>query len=105
MPLTFPSNTVASIGGSSLTSRQVYSVDFTVAFGAITALTGTVVTQAITGLLTTDAVHLHSLASLTGVNIATAWCSSNGTLSIGMTTAVAIGVTLGSVSYRLTIFR
>lgn len=84
----------------------IFTVDFTASFGAVASLVGTPVTQAITGLLTTDAVVVQCLGTMTsGANIANSRVSSADTLEITFTTAVALGVTLGSLNWRATVFR
>lgn len=81
-------------------------LNFTASFGAIAALTGTAVTQAVTGLLTTDQCHVECVSSPpSGYIHPNARCSTNGTLELFFTTAVAIGITLGSLNFRLTVIR
>lgn len=85
---------------------NVFTRDFTATFGAITALTGTAVTQTVAGLLTTDQVFVQCLGTMTaGATIANARVSAANTLEITFTTAVALGVSLGSLSWRVTVFR
>lgn len=92
--------------GSDLPIAQILHFSFTATFGAITALTGTKVTQAITGLKTTDVILVQCFGVITlGAAIANARCSVDGTLEIEFTTAVAIGVTLGSLTYHVVAFR
>lgn len=81
-------------------------LNFTATFGAITALTGTAVTQAVTGLLTTDQCHVECVsAPPSGYIPPNARCSTNDTLELYFNTAVAIGITLGSLDFRLTVIR
>lgn len=85
---------------------NVFTKDFTAAFGAIAALTGAVVTQSVTGLLTTDQVLVQCIGTMTaGCAIAGARVSTADTLEITFTTAVVAGVSLGSLSWRVTVFR
>ena len=91
-------------GGSSVSG--IFTVDFTATFGAIAALVGTVQTATITGLLTTDAVSVNCLGTMTaGANISNARVSTSDVLEITFTTAVALGVSLGALTYRAVVFR
>ena len=93
---------VALTGGS----KCVHTVDFNATFGAIAALVTTVKTQAITGLLTTDQVHVNCIDSPpSGLVIASARVSAADTLEVALSTSVAIGITLGAVNYRVTVVR
>lgn len=86
--------------------KQMFTVDFTATFGAIAALVGAVKTRTITGLLTTDTVLLQCRGSMTaGATIANARVSADDTLEIAFTTAVALGVTLGPLTYRCVVLR
>lgn len=99
-----PISSVPISGGARKTN--IFTVDFTADLGAVAALIGAVKTQAITGLLTTDQVHVQCIGTPTaGAAIANAWVSSADTLSIAFTTAVAIGISLGSQTYRITVIR
>lgn len=81
-------------------------LNFTATFGAIAALTGTAVTQAVAGLLTTDQCHVECVSSPpSGYVHPNARCSTNGTLELFFTTAVAVGITLGALNFRLTVIR
>lgn len=85
---------------------NIFTADFTADLGAVAALIGTIKTQTITGLRTTDQVLVQTIGTPTaGATIANAWVSSSDTLSIAFTTAVALGITLGSQTYRVTVFR
>ncbi len=85
---------------------NIFTKDITFAAGAITALTGTVSTQTVTGLLTTDNVVVNCLGVMTaGAVIGNARVSSADNLAITFATAVALGVTLPSLTYRVTVFR
>lgn len=97
-------NSIAPSGFTKLSN--IFTVDFTADLGAVAALVGTVKTRTITGLLTTDQVFVQCIGTPTaGAAIANAWVSSADTLSIAFTTAVAIGLSLGSQTYRVTVFR
>jgi len=85
---------------------SIFRKDITFTAGAVTALVGLVSTQAVTGLLTTDAVQVNCTGLMTsGAVIANARVSSTGNLAITFATAVAAGVTLPSLTYRITVFR
>lgn len=92
---------------SGATIEQVIIQDFTFTPGVITALTGTEVTTAIAGLLTTDQVHVEYIggAPPSGMIIANTRVSAANTLAIYFVTAVALGITLGSLTFRLTTIR
>ncbi len=84
----------------------IFRKDIVFTAGAITALVGIESTQTVTGLLTTDAVLVTcTQAMVAGATIANAYVSAADTLKVVFTTAVAVGVTLGSLTYRLTVIR
>lgn len=84
----------------------VFRADVTYTPGAISALVATVTTTTLTGLLTTDGVAVSCTSGLPlGAAIASVRCSATNTLEIVFTTAVAIGVTLGSLTFRVMVFR
>lgn len=86
--------------------KNIFNMEFTADLGAVAALVGAVKTQTLTGLLTTDQVVVQCIGTPTaGATIANAWVSSADTLSVAFTTAVALGVSLGSQTYRVTVFR
>lgn len=88
------------------TVSTIFNKDITFTAGAITALVGITSQQTVTGLLTTDQVVLNCTSAMTaGATIANAYVSSPDTLQVVFTTAVALGVTLGSLTYRLTVIR
>jgi hypothetical protein len=87
------------------TERRTFTQDFSKSVGLITALTGITTTQSVPGLLTTDAVSINVQGNLSGAILANAWVSSADTLSMTFNTAVALGVTLGALTFRLSIFR
>lgn len=82
-------------------------VNFTAEFGAITPLTGTIVTQTITGLDPEfDRVSVSCIsAPPSGLIIANARVSADDTLEILISTSIAIGITLGSLDFSVTITR
>lgn len=85
---------------------RIFTVDVTYAAGAIAALTGAITTTTVAGLLTTDQVLVQCRGTMTaGAAIANARVSLADTLEVTFTTAVALGVTLGSLTYRVTVFR
>jgi hypothetical protein len=94
-----------TLAGSELTAKYLYTIDFTDTYGAIAALLGTTKTRTIAGLLTTDYVDLIALDTLSGAAISHCWVSSADTLSIRFVTAVALGVTLGAIPFRLLVVR
>lgn len=104
------SNVIGELGGvvptGATSVSNISNVNFTADLGAVASLVGAVKTQTITGLLTTDQVLVQCIGTPTaGAAIANAWVSSADTLSISFTTAVALGVNLGSQTYRVTVFR
>ena len=85
---------------------SVFNKDITFTAGLITALVGISSQQTVTGLLTTDQVIVHCAAAMVaGATIANAYVSAPDTLQIVFTTPVALVVTLGSLTYRLTVIR
>jgi hypothetical protein len=109
MPKDFalPQSNLNSVPPSGFTAvGNVFKKDITFTAGAITALVGIESSQTVTGLLTTDAVLVTCTAAMVaGATIANAYVSATDTLKVVFTTAVAIGVTLGSLTYRVTVFR
>lgn len=104
------STTIGEMGGAvpsgATSSTNIFIINFTQDFGSITALTGSVVTKSITGLLTTDAVHLQCVSgTVAGMSISNVRVSATDTLEVLFTTAVALGIALGSLNYRLTVLR
>lgn len=102
-----PTGTIISTPPSGFTAvSNVFSKDVTYTPGVIAALIGAVTTTTVTGLLTTDNVAVQCIGTMTaGAAIANARVVSANTLEITFTTAVALGVTLGSLTFRLTVFR
>jgi len=85
---------------------NVFYKDFTADLGIVITLDGLTATQAVTGLLTTDQCLVQCLGALpTGIAVGGARCSVNGTLAIRFVTSVIGNVALGSLAYRLTVFR
>lgn len=85
---------------------NIFNLNLSLAVGTVTALTGSVFTSAVTGLLATDQVAVQCTGALTaGAAIGNARASANGVLEITFVTAVALGVTLGALNYRITVFR
>ncbi len=84
---------------------SIFATTFTADLGTVTLAAGLAATQAITGLLTTDQVVVKCLGVLPlGIGIANARCSVNGTLEVRFTSSLA-SVALGSLNYRVTVFR
>lgn len=85
---------------------NIFQQDVTYSPGVIAALVGAATTVSVTGLLTTDQVIANCTGTMTaGAAIANTRVSAPDTLEITFTTAVALGVTLGSLTFRLTVFR
>lgn len=102
-----PASPIVSVPPSGFTRvNNVFTKDFTADLGTVITLNGLTPTVAVTGLLTTDQCLVQCLGALpTGIAIGGARCSVNGTLAIRFVTAVIGDVALGSLSYRLTVFR
>lgn len=100
-------NPVSGTPPSGFTATSlIFRKDITFSAGLITALTGISSQQTVTGLLTTDTVMIQCTAAMTaGATVANAYVSAPDTLQVVFTTAVALGVTLGSLTYRLTVIR
>jgi len=95
---------ITSPGASPVTSLTKFS--FTATFGAISALTGTVVTQNVPGLVVGDVVQVYcTSAPPSGLVIANARVSAANTLEIFFSTSVAVGITLGSLNFSGVAFR
>lgn len=91
-------------GGTADTN--VFTYDFVFTPGSVGSLVANVKTVTINGLLTTDAVSLSCTDSFAlGANIANVRVSAANTLEMTITTAVVLGVTLGSLHFRLTVVR
>lgn len=85
---------------------NIFMFDFSFTPGTLTALIANTKTFSIPGLLTTDGVAISCTSGLgLGANIANVRVSATDTLEIAFTTAVAIGVTLGSLNFRLMVHR
>ena len=85
----------------------VFTKDVAITAGAITALTGTTVTATVAGLLTTDTVIVNCVSAVSpaGMIIANARVSLANTLELTINTAVALGITLGALTFRVTVLR
>lgn len=95
-----------SIISGAVARTNIVTVDFTATFGAITALTGSTKTQTVTGLLTSDQVHIQCVSAVpSGLLAPNARVSAANTLELSFNTGVAIGITLGSLTFRLTVIR
>lgn len=85
---------------------NVFQKDVTFTPGAIAALTGTLASTSVPGLLTTDQVMVQCVsAPPAGMQIANARVVSTDNLEIFFVTSVAIGITLGSLTFRVTVLR
>lgn len=103
--LVAPTLTSTPISGAAVVSN-IFRTNVTATFGAVTALIGITATATVTGLLTTDVVHVSCTGALnTGVNIANARVSATNVLELGLTTAIATGSTLGALSYAIVVYR
>lgn len=104
--VSFPPGVMSSpIAGATQVSN-IFVMDFTTTFGAISSLIGTTKTFNVPGLQTTDFVSVKCTGSMTtGCTIANARVSAADTLEITFTTAVALGLTLGSLNFRLFVLR
>lgn len=99
-----PISGAAPSGFSAVSS--IFTKDVTYVPGVIAALLGAVTTTTVAGLVTTDQVLVQCTGAMTaGAAIANARVSATNTLEITFTTAVALGVTLGSLTFRVTVFR
>ncbi len=92
-------------GFTAITS--VFTKDVSITAGAITALTGTTVTATVNGLLTTDTVIVNCVSAISpaGMILANARVSASNTLELTINTAVALGITLGALTFRVTVLR
>lgn len=104
---TRPTATIMSMPPSGFTPiGNVFTVDFTADLGTVILATGLAATRTITGLLTTDQVLVQCISVLPlGVSIGNARVSATNTLEVRLITSVVAGVSLGSLSYRVTVFR
>lgn len=85
---------------------NVFNVDFTADLGTVITLNGLKATRTITGLLTTDQVLVQCVGVLpVGVAAGNARVSAADTLELSFVTAVIGNVALGSLTYRVTVFR
>lgn len=89
-----------------VSTPNVFVYNFTATLGSITALLANTKTVSIPGLLTTDAVTVNCVDAFTlGANIANARVSAADTLELTITTAIVLGITLGSLHYRVIVVR
>jgi hypothetical protein len=81
-------------------------VDFTANFGTVPKTSSIEVTQLVAGLLSTDSVFLQCLSTPPlGMVICNTRVSAANTLSISFATTKASNLVLGTLNWRLTIFR
>jgi hypothetical protein len=98
---------IGSIPPSGFTRiANIFTVDFTANLGTVVTLNGLTATQAIPGLMTTDQVHVSCVSAIPiGVAVGNCRVSAADTLEVRFVTAVIGNVALGSLTYRLTVFR
>lgn len=86
--------------------RNIFTVPLTTAVGTVTALTGSIFTATVTGLLITDTVFVSCQGALTaGAAIGNARVPTNGVIELDMVTAVALGAVVPSLTYSITVIR
>lgn len=106
MPTVLGENASPSAITSSILVSNIFTINMALAVGTVAALIGTVYTTTVTGLLVTDQVLVNCTGAMTaGAIIANARVPSSDVLEITFVTPVALGVTLGSLGYRLTVMR
>lgn len=97
-------NSIAPNGFNRISN--VFTVDFAANFGTVITLLGLTGTTTVTGLQTTDSVIVYCISNLAaGVAIGNARVSAADTLEVKFTTAVLGNITLGSLNYRIVVFR
>lgn len=80
---------------------QVIGFTFTTSFGSVATLIGTIKTIAVPGLQVGDIVCVNCISSpVTGMILANARVSATDTLELYFTTAIVIGITLGSLTFK-----
>lgn len=100
-----PLSGAGRLAGSSALAG-IFNVGFTADLGTVVTNTGLTATRTITGLATTDQVLVQCVGVLpTGVAIGNARCSATNTLEVRFVTSVVGNVALGSLAYRVTVFR
>lgn len=98
------SGTAALAGGAGLTS--ISNIGFTADLGTVVTLNGLTASRTITGLATTDQVFVQCTGVLpVGIAIGNARVSATNTLELRFVTSVVGNVALGSLAYRVTVFR
>lgn len=81
---------------------NIFTVDFAKDFGLISSLLGLAGTVTVNGLRTTDTVLIQCISALpAGVTVGNARVTANDTLEVRF----AGNATLGSLNYRLIVFR
>ena len=95
-----PSSAFTTIG-------NIFTQDVTFSPGVITSLVANVKTNPCPGLLVTDAIQVNcvSSAGLSGACIANTRVSAPDVLELTLTTGVVLGLTLGSLTFRVLVFR
>lgn len=97
-------NSIAPVGFNPISN--VFTVDFSANFGTVVTLLGLTGTATVNGLQTTDSVIVYCISNLAaGVAIGNARVSAANTLEVKFTTAVLGNITLGSLNYRVVVFR
>ncbi len=87
-------------------THSIIFLDFTASFGVVPKNNGVEVTQLIAGLLTTDQVYLTCISTPpAGFVPPNARVSAADTMKLFFTTTKTSNLTLGSLNWRLTIFR
>ena len=102
-----PSNPLGSTPPSGFSRvTNVFTIDFTADLGTVVTLNGLTPTRTITGLRTTDQVMVQCISALpVGIAVGNARVSAVDTLEIRFVTSVVGNVALGSLTYRVTVFR
>lgn len=97
-------NSIAPAGFSQISN--IFTVDISANFGTVITLLGLTGTTTVSGLRTTDSVIVYCISNLAaGVAIGNARVSATDTLEVKFTTAVLGNITLGSLNYRVVVFR
>jgi hypothetical protein len=97
-------NSIAPSGFNKISN--IFTVDFAKDFGVVITLTGLSGTATVSGLQTTDSVMVYCISAIpNGVSIANARVSAADTLEVKFATAVLGNVVLGSLNYRIVVFR
>ena len=97
-------NSIAPVGFNPISN--VFTIDISANFGTVITLTGLAGTTTVNGLQTTDSVIVYCTSNIpAGVSIANARVSAANTLEVKFATAVLGNVVLGSLNYRIVVFR